>query len=161
MGPSAAENDKIEYFEGTKVFYCSRTHSQLSQLASEVRKLSIPTAIPEQAEAASPEATTEDIKYLTLGSRKNLCINPKVNRLESAVAINERCLQLQQSKNDSGHKCPYLPKPESESLVHSFRDHAIAKVRDIEDLAKLGKAVEVCPYYASRAAIRPSEVSFP
>lgn len=38
----------------------------------------------------------EELKHLTLGSRKNLCINPKVSKLGSATAINEKCLDLQQ-----------------------------------------------------------------
>ena len=42
--------------------------------------------------------------------------------------------------------------------MFEFRDHALAGIRDIEDLAKLGKKMGVCPYYASRAAIKPSEV---
>lgn len=33
-----------------------------------------------------------------------------------------------------------------------------AEIRDIEDLAELGKKMAVCPYYASRQAIKPTEV---
>src|SRR5271170_1060035 len=36
-----------------------------------------------------------------------------------------------------------------------------AEIRDIEDLADLGKTMGVCPYYASRQAMKPTEVSFP
>ena len=39
-----------------------------------------------------------------------------------------------------------------------FRDHALATIRDIEGLAKLGKSLGTCPYYATRSAIKPSEV---
>ena len=39
-----------------------------------------------------------------------------------------------------------------------FRDHALATIRDIEGLAKLGKSLGMCPYYATRSAIKPSEV---
>ena len=44
-----------------------------------------------------PESAREQVKHLSLGSRKNLCINPKVTKLNSATAINERCLEMQQS----------------------------------------------------------------
>ena len=33
-----------------------------------------------------------------------------------------------------------------------------AEIRDIEDLADLGKSMGVCPYYASRQAMKPTEV---
>ena len=32
-------------------------------------------------------------------------------------------------------------------------DHALAAVRDIEDLGALGARLGVCPYYASRSAL--------
>lgn len=44
--------------------------------------------------------------------------------------------------------------------VRDFRDHTLAKIRDIEDLAALGRKMGVCPYYASRPTIKPSEVRF-
>jgi chromosome transmission fidelity protein 1 len=103
----------------------------------------------------------EDVKYLTLGSRKNLCINPKVAALGSAAAINERCLELQRPGVSSECKCPFMPTKETEALTNDFRDHALAKIRDIEDLASLGKKMGICPYYASRPATRYCEVSGP
>ena len=148
--------------DGVRIFYCSRTHSQLTQFANEVRRVKIPSFSAQESEAKDPDnenQIVEETKYLTLGSRKNLCINPQVSKLGSAVAINERCLELQQAKTPSDHKCAFIPKKENESLVHDFRDHTLAKVRDIEDLAVLGKKLGVCPYYASRATVKPSEVS--
>ena len=101
---------------------------------------------------------TEDLKHITLGSRKNLCINPSVNKLNSVTAINERCAELQQSGTAQEHKCVFLPNNENQSLVNDFRDHAIATIRDIEDMGSLGKEIGICPYYASRSAIRPAEI---
>ena len=43
-------------------------------------------------------------------------------------------------------------------MVNEFRDHAIASLHDIEDMGSLGKKIGICPYYASRAAIKPSEI---
>lgn len=40
-----------------------------------------------------------------------------------------------------------------------FRDHALATVKDIEDIGSVGKKVGICPYYASRSVIKHSEVS--
>jgi chromosome transmission fidelity protein 1 len=138
----------------TKIFFCSRTHSQLTQFTSELSRVKMPPAIQLDEE----EMIVEDVKHLTLGSRKNLCINSKVSRLGNATAINERCVELQQATSTES-RCPHMPNKENESLLHDFRDHALAKIRDIEDLGVLGKKLGICPYYASRPAIQHCEVS--
>ena len=147
--------------EELKVYFCSRTHSQLTQLIGELRRVRLPSAFPVEPEATSfdPEdGSIQELKHLTLGARKNLCINPKVNRLSSATAINERCVELQQSKTPASQKCSFLPNKESEHLVLDFRDSALSKIRDIEDLANVGSRLQICPYYASRPAIGFAEV---
>ncbi|KAK3709944.1 ATP-dependent DNA helicase chl1 [Vermiconidia calcicola] len=138
-----------------KIFFCSRTHSQLSQFIGELKRVKLPPGLPPEPNA---QHALEELKQLTLGSRKNLCINPKVAKLPSQTAINERCVELQQPKTPADQKCPYLPKKEDQHLVLDFRDHALAKIRDIEDLAAVGKKLQVCPYYASRPAIGPAEI---
>lgn len=156
---------KPEYGEAvdeTKIFFCSRTHSQLTQFSSELSRVRMPPAVKMDDDADRNETSelTEDVKHLTLGSRKNLCINPKVSRLGNATAINERCLELQQSTN-SESKCPVMPSKDNEPLLNDFRDHVLAKIRDIEDLGALGKKLGVCPYYASRPATKFCEVRHP
>jgi len=156
----ASKDDDGEAPDETKIFFCSRTHSQLTQFSSELGRVKMPPAIAPDENVSGGEIDTlvEDVKHLTLGSRKNLCINSKVNKLGSATAINERCLELQQnSKTES--RCPHMPTKESEPLVNDFRDHALAKIRDIEDLGVLGKKLGVCPYYASRPATKYCEAS--
>ncbi|KKY21951.1 putative imidazole glycerol phosphate synthase hishf [Diplodia seriata] len=100
----------------------------------------------------------EAFKHLTLGSRKNLCINPKVQKLGSTALINEKCLDLQKAGTAADHKCPFLPTKETEATVNDFRDHALADIRDIEDLGAIGRKLGICPYYASRPAVKPSEI---
>jgi chromosome transmission fidelity protein 1 len=148
----------MEVPDETKIFFCSRTHSQLTQFTSELRRVKIPPAItPDHDDETDVDALVGDVKHLTLGSRKNLCINSKVSRLGNATAINERCIELQQASSTES-RCPHMPKQENESLLHDFRDHVLAKIRDIEDLGALGKKLGVCPYYASRPTIQHSEV---
>jgi chromosome transmission fidelity protein 1 len=153
VGASTVEEG--ETLDETKIFFCSRTHSQLSQFTSELRRVEIPPAIA--SDEPDVDVLVEDVKHITLGSRKNLCINDKVSRLGNATAINERCVELQQAKSVEG-RCPHMPSKESQTLLTDFRDHALAKVRDIEDLGVLGKKLGVCPYYASRPAIQHCEV---
>lgn len=158
-GASTAKDG--EMLDETKIFFCSRTHSQLTQFSSELARVKMPPAItPDEDPGASDESLlVDDIKQLTLGSRKNLCINDKVSRLGNATAINERCLELQQSSGSANSRCPHMPTKESEALVNEFRDHALAKIRDIEDLGALGKKLGICPYYASRPATKYCEAS--
>jgi len=156
------EEDDLQVEDELKIFYCSRTHSQLTQFAKEVQRVKLPSVVHTDTGHEGKDANpplTEEIKYLSLGSRKNLCINSQVSKLGSATAINEKCLELQQPKTSSEHKCKFLPDKENQPLVNSFRDHTLAKIRDIEDLPSLGKKVGICPYYASRASIKPSEVT--
>ena len=98
------------------------------------------------------------MKHLTLGSRKNLCINPSVNKLNYVAAINERCLELQQPSTSQEHKCSFLPNKDNRPLVNDLRDHTLATIRDIEEMGSLGKEIGICPYYASRSAINPAEI---
>jgi chromosome transmission fidelity protein 1 len=142
-----------------KIFFCSRTHSQLSQFVGELKRVKLPPGLPPQETPGYPKAEpTEELKHLTLGSRKNLCIHEKVNKLTSQTAINERCIELQQSNTPADKKCAFLPNKETEDAVLDFRDHALAKIRDIEDLAALGRKLQICPYYASRPGIGHAEM---
>ena len=149
-----------------KVFYCSRTHSQLTQFAHELRRVALPPSIPEEVggELVGSSTGTEKIleermRHISLGSRKTLCINQKVRNLGNATTINERCLDLQRPGVATVQKCPFLPSKDNEILVGQFRDHALARVRDIEDIGALGTKIGICPYYASRSIIKDCEVS--
>lgn len=157
----SSEKEDIEPVDEVKVFYCSRTHSQLTQFAHEVRRVNLPSVSWASTTERPLNGDADDqavIKHLSLGARKNLCINAGVAKLGSAAAINERCLDLQQPDTPKEHKCPFIPNKGNETLVNEFRDHTLAKIRDIEDLGTLGKKIGICPYYAARSAIKPSEV---
>src|SRR5436309_1316445 len=139
--------------DNLQIFFASRTHSQLSQFISELRKptfhTSIPQSVLEQSRRDIPNSTKESIKHVPLSSRQRLCINASVSRLGSLSAINDRCAELQQGKG--GKKCQFVPGTENLAQTHQFRDTALATLPDIEDLFQLGKSLQVCPYYASRS----------
>ncbi|KAL8780468.1 MAG: hypothetical protein Q9194_000898 [Teloschistes cf. exilis] len=165
LGETAAivrEDPDPEYPDEPKIFFCSRTHSQLTQFVNELRRVKLPGVLWEDnVRALSPVKDQEEqhvVKHLPLGSRKSLCINSKVVSAGSATAINERCLDLQQTSTPHEKRCSFLPNQENQALVNDFRDHTLAKIRDIEDLGALGKRIGVCPYYAARTAIRLSEI---
>ena len=158
--PSVDED--LDSLDEMKVYFCSRTHSQLSQLVQEIRRLRLPTACGPTGEEDWPgdsPLAISPVKTISLGSRKHLCINHDVSRLGNVSAVNERCLELQKPETPKDHRCPFLPSKENDALLNDFRDHSLAKIRDIEELGSLGKKMGICPYYASRASVKPSEVS--
>ncbi|XXH01043.1 Sterol 3-beta-glucosyltransferase [Hypoxylon texense] len=139
-----------------KIYYTSRTHSQLTQFISELRRPTFPSSLPDSLLNEDPSTESEGIRHIPLSSRQRLCINPSVSRLGSLPAINDRCTELQQSKTKD--KCQFVPNADNLSLTHQFRDNALATLPDIEDLFELGKKLQVCPYYASRTAVPGAEI---
>jgi chromosome transmission fidelity protein 1 len=145
-----------------KIFYCSRTHSQISQFVTEIKRTAFSSA-----------------RCVTLGSRRNLCINPEVNNLGSDSRMSERCLEKQKSKSRAKVAAEYTNgsivepaqrkqktkvlemKPclyHNKSKESEFADQALGKIRDIESLAALGNELEACPYYATRGALKSAQV---
>ena len=155
--PSTKEEDSEP--DETKIIFCSRTHSQLTQFVHELRRVKLPSSIScDDGDRDQSDSIEEIVKHLPLGSRKNLCINAKVASLQSATAINERCLDLQKPGTSKEKKCSFLPNKDSRNTVENFKARALAHIQDIEDLGNLGKALGICPYYAARSAIAASEI---
>ncbi|KAF9764111.1 ATP-dependent DNA helicase chl1 [Nosema granulosis] len=82
-----------------KIYYCSRTHSQLRQVVNEFKKLNIST------------------NSIVLGSRKIYCINKDVSKQSSIDVINSKCRNLVQED-----KCSYHVEHFKESGVFSIED---------------------------------------
>ncbi|EGX96493.1 DNA helicase, putative [Cordyceps militaris CM01] len=154
--PKQQNEDSDVLEEEIKIYYTSRTHSQLSQFIAELRRPTFPASLPQDLSGSGAKTQDELVKLLPLSSRQKLCINPSVSRLKTVQAINDRCAELQQPK--SGRKCEFVPREELLAQTHEFRDTALATVPDIEDLYQLGKALRVCPYYASRTALPGAEI---
>ncbi|KAF9116824.1 DEAD H (Asp-Glu-Ala-Asp His) box helicase 11 [Mortierella sp. AM989] len=92
-----------------KIYYCSRTHSQLSQFVDELRKTSY----------------GDHLHVISLGSRKSLCINERFRKMasfkgsnsaEPAVNVNKLndvCLDAQKSGTSTDQRCEFLHTPTS------------------------------------------------
>ena len=132
-----------------KIYFVSRTHSQLSQFSSQLKLTSFPSCIDDLG--------TERIKYLPLGSRKQLCINPSVYRLNDLQAINKACQSLQQDTE----KCKFMPKMYNEEdniRKENLNDLVMSDIYDIEDIHKMGEELNICPYYSTRNDIPIAEI---
>ncbi|XP_059040470.1 ATP-dependent DNA helicase DDX11 isoform X2 [Mustela lutreola] len=147
------DEDDPEEEHVTKIYYCSRTHSQLAQFVHEVRR--------------SPFG--KDTRLVTLGSRQNLCINDDVKTLGSAQLINDRCMEMQRSKHERNRAEEEKPKRRRQEhraacpfygyeQLQLLRDQVLVGVKDIEQLVALGKEARACPYYGSRFAIPAAQL---
>ncbi|XP_030245416.1 ATP-dependent DNA helicase DDX11, partial [Drosophila navojoa] len=130
-----------ERFRDVQIFFCSRTHSQLSQIVAELRK--------------TPHG--QSVRCIALGSRQQLCINAQVRKLSNIGLINERCLDMAQSKISANavsksrqtlSRCAY----KSSAQLQRLSDAALCEPLDIEELVAEGSTHGGCPYYATRAA---------
>ncbi|XP_027015139.1 ATP-dependent DNA helicase DDX11 isoform X2 [Tachysurus fulvidraco] len=148
-----SDDDDLEEEHVTKIYYCSRTHSQLAQFVHEVQK--------------SPYRDT--VSLVNLGSRQNLCINPEVTRLGTVQLINDRCMELQKNKHDKQSKVDTEPKRRRSAgkatcdfagyeKMMTMRDEVLASVRDIEQLVQHGRDTHTCPYYSTRLAIPAAQM---
>jgi hypothetical protein len=96
--PTIDDDQPQQQLSCTKIFYCSRTHSQLEQLTVEMSKIT--GVVPPRA--------------VTIGSRQVLCVNDAVRRLNSVHLMNEKCMQMKDRKpstvksariGDDGRRC--------------------------------------------------------
>ncbi|CEG48110.1 atp-dependent rna helicase ddx11-like protein 8-like [Plasmopara halstedii] len=136
------ETEKKSDFGVVKIIYCSRTHSQISQFVKEIRKTTF----------------ADRVRVISLGSRKNLCVNPNVKVLNSDLQMADKCLDMMQSSKTKDHKkvgkCPFYDK----ELLGHYKDYALANVKDIEDLYTLGEDMSICSYYGSRESIPLAQI---
>lgn len=160
-----------------QIYFCSRTHSQLTQFIGEVKRTPF----------------KESIRTVPLASRQSLCVNPDVKKLKNLSLINERyflyiwmlidcnweilkklklyrCLELQKNKQSKVTQtgtskevikkrkcsggCPFNNKIN----INKLSDEMAARIQDIEELVSRGQEISACPYYAARASVKRSQV---
>lgn len=136
-------NNNKQLHNPVKIYFASRTHSQLNQFANQLSLPNFPSSFK--------QLQTERIKFLPLASKKQLCINPDVNKWNSLEAINDACYELRHQKGG----CPFYKVDRDTS---PFTDEIFQSIHDIEDLYTIGEKHKMCPYYASRDALPGVEV---
>ncbi|CAJ0600257.1 unnamed protein product [Cylicocyclus nassatus] len=133
-----------------KVFYASRTHSQLEQLLDELKK------------------TRFAPRVVTAASRQTLCANENVRRLKFSHLVNEKCMELRKGNIGEGKKvkivgkencannrkssckCPYYKSDAIEELSNEILARATIRPNEVLDR---GKQLVACPYFATRLSL--------
>ncbi|KAJ4461334.1 putative Regulator of telomere elongation helicase 1 [Paratrimastix pyriformis] len=106
-----------------RIIYCSRTHSQLQQVARELKR------------------TEYNISMALLGSREQLCIHPRVSPLRGKMqqaVCKALCKQGQ---------CGFYRGLQA---AGENAKEGLPRPYDLEDLLAHGRARHVCPYFLSR-----------
>ncbi|EYB87067.1 hypothetical protein Y032_0268g770 [Ancylostoma ceylanicum] len=120
-----------------RIYYCSRTHSQLAQVVRELNR-----------------TMYKDIRTTVLGSRDQLCIHDKVSREMDTRVKTAMCRGMV-----SKHTCYYYnnwDKTSTSDLNEIFT--VDGGVPDIEDMVTIGRRHSMCPFYRCRQMQETAEL---
>eukprot|EP00850_Spirogloea_muscicola_P016401 SM000132S26916 [mRNA] locus=s132:399432:407547:- [translate_table: standard] len=117
-----------------KIFYGTRTHSQISQVVRELHKSGYKVAMA------------------ILAARKHYCTNKTVLKKQ---AVDQECKML---IKDTSKGCSSFRNMHKVKGHASLRPGGSASIHDIEDLVALGQSVKGCAYYAARAMASDAEL---
>ncbi|XP_038160552.1 Fanconi anemia group J protein [Cyprinodon tularosa] len=122
-----------------KIFFGTRTHKQITQVAHELKR-----------------TVYSGVHMTILSSRDHTCVNADVALHSNR---NERCKDLLEAKD--GRSCRFYHN------VQKMRDqqtlqwvHGLREAWDIEDLVTLGKRLRACSYYAARELMQGAYIIF-
>ena len=127
---AAAGIENVEYL--SRIYICSRTHTQLSQLINGFKD------------------TVYTPSMAVLGSRDQMCIHPIV---ALSATKNEDCIKMIGVRNVNG--CRFLQGTNSLANHSSMRG-----VWDIEDIVSKGRQFRACPYFAAQDIAEKADVVF-
>ncbi|KAK5980252.1 ATP-dependent DNA helicase chl-1 [Trichostrongylus colubriformis] len=155
MSDDEVESKPEEPLKVVKVYYASRTHSQLDQLLEELHK------------------TRFSPRIVTAASRQILCVNEDVTKLKFSHLINERCMELRkgcavegkrikldEKENPSclkktSSKCPYYKSDSIEELSNEMLAGTLRRTNEVVDRAK---ELVACPYFSTRLSLPLSQL---
>nr|XP_057935773.1 Fanconi anemia group J protein isoform X2 [Doryrhamphus excisus] len=133
------ENGKKKIPKIPKIFFGTRTHKQITQIAHEMKRTAYSTT-----------------PMTILSSRDHTCVNPAV---APHAHRNELCKELREGKD--GKSCRYyhaVQKMSNQSTLQLV--HGMQEAWDIEDIVMLGKRLRSCSYYAARELMQSSRIVF-
>jgi len=118
-----------------KIYYATRTHTQIEQCVKELKR------------------TEYRPKMVVLASKEHYCVNAKAKKTGD---VNGECRRLM-DESVSGRGC-YCAGAAAVKLASHAKTSTEAM--DIEDLVRLGKSMKGCPYFASRILAEDAELVF-
>ena len=137
--------DKIEFCNDLKsvlprqVIFCTRTHSQATQILKEFQKTEYATRYT----------------AIVVASRDRLCVNSEI--IEKTGDINENCTDLLKAKS----QCPYYNESKKTALTEFITNIKNTKSSfDIERVIETAINHSVCPYFGVRKVASACEVVF-
>ncbi|CAG06504.1 unnamed protein product, partial [Tetraodon nigroviridis] len=120
-----------------KIFFGTRTHKQITQVAHELRR-TVYSRVP----------------MTILSSRDHTCVNPEVAPHSKR---NELCKERLEAKD--GRSCHYYHGVQKMGEQYQLqRVHGLCEAWDIEDLVSLGKRLRSCSYFAARELMMDADI---
>ncbi|CAN6198835.1 unnamed protein product [Urochloa humidicola] len=120
------------------IYYATRTHAQITQVVREYRK------------------TSYRARMAILASRKHYCVNKFACMSDN---IDEQCKLLLDDKVQGG-SCPEFKNAQKLSRHPSLQIGGCYEVHDIEDLVRVGRNVNGCPYFAAQHMAEAAQLVF-
>ncbi|KAI3629477.1 hypothetical protein MIR68_012492 [Amoeboaphelidium protococcarum] len=143
---SQAEEVKVQSTQSPKVYIGTRTHKQISQMITQLRK------------------TTYEPSIAILGSRNQFCVNDKVIKKaqKSNGGLNTACKDLLNDKGCKFFQRVHVLKAryDEETQLHTTLEGPVRQIYDIEDLSLLGRKHKGCPYFTSKLIAQDADVIF-
>jgi len=143
-GPGTGGEEKRVSFKAPRIYYATRTHSQIRQVVAELKR--------------SPYKPSMCI----LASRGHYCIHSAVKDSPDRDAL---CNDMREHSRSGGHGCSFNYKDADLRLQRKVATGRDAKfpdlpLYDIEDLVALGKRSSACPYFAARSQHETADIVF-
>lgn len=126
------DDNEDEIIKLPQIIYCSRTHSQISQFVNEIKS-----------------TIFKDIRCITLGSRKQMCINETVvnnSANKSDSKISEICLEMQKNKTKT-IKNEIITIHNTIEIDNKKKKLENTIIKDIKKKQKLNSNLDPCQYH--------------
>ncbi|CAM9816932.1 unnamed protein product [Hapterophycus canaliculatus] len=124
-----------------RVYFCSRTHSQLNQVVAELRTCR--TAFQDTSAVGIGE-DGRPFSMALLASRKSTCINKEA--CNDSKGVDDACKRLLKEK-----ACSFYRRAKWGQIK-------LPPVWDIEEAVRLGKSRQACPYYTTRDSLASADL---
>lgn len=144
-----------------KLVYCTRTIVEMEKTIDELK------FVQKQREADFKDSPQEEhlgseILAMCLSSRRNLCIHPKVSKLDDRASVDSACRNKtapwvapdNAADIENAARCHYYDKFTENSNQFPFPKG----VYNLEDLKALGKQTGMCPYFLARQFLLHSNI---